>query len=131
MEKAKIDKILMPGDDPDFEKKQKNVKQGFWKKVRTSAARIPFMEDVVASYYCAMDPETPTRVRAILIAALAYFILPLDSIPDFLMGFGFTDDIAVLGAALAAIKGNITDGHRLAAQKALADEDGRSDSDKS
>ena len=89
------------------------------------------MEDVVASYYCAMDPETPTRVRAILIAALAYFILPLDSIPDFLMGFGFTDDIAVLGAALAAIKGNITDGHRLAAQKALADEDGRTDSDKS
>ena len=130
MEKAKIDEILMPDDDQDFEKKQKNVKDGFWRKVKTSAARIPFMEDVVASYYCAMDPETPMRVRGILIAALAYFILPLDTIPDFLVGFGFTDDIAVLGAALSAIKGNIKDAHRLAAKEALADEGSNSEKDK-
>ena len=32
MEKAKIDEILMPGDDPDFEKKQKSVKQGSGKR---------------------------------------------------------------------------------------------------
>ena len=63
------------------------------------------------------------RVRGILLAALAYFILPLDTIPDFLLSFGFGDDIAVLMAAFAAVGSNITDAHRVAARKALADED--------
>ncbi len=113
MKKAEIDEILVPGDEPGRESR---VKAGFCK----AANRIPFMEDVVASYYCAMDPETPARVRGILFAALAYFVLPLDTIPDFLMGFGFTDDIAVLGAAIAAIRGHLKDTHRIAAKAALS-----------
>ena len=79
------------------------------------------MDEVLAGYYCALDPNTPTRVRGILLAALAYFVLPLDSIPDFLLGFGFTDDLAVLTAALTAIRSHITDAHRAAARKALAE----------
>jgi uncharacterized membrane protein YkvA (DUF1232 family) len=61
------------------------------------------------------------RVRGILLASLAYFVLPLDTIPDFLIGFGFTDDIAVLLAAFNAVRGNITPAHREAARKAIAD----------
>jgi Uncharacterized conserved protein len=80
---------------------------------------VPFMEDVVAAYYCALDSSTPTRVRGILIAALFYFILPFDTVPDFLAVFGFTDDVAVLAAALGAVKAHITPAHRLAAKKAL------------
>ncbi|MGB7432919.1 MAG: YkvA family protein, partial [Ahrensia sp.] len=88
-----------------------------------AANRIPFLDEVVASYYCAMDPETPPRVRGILLAALAYFILPLDSLPDFIFGLGFTDDIAVLSAAFAAVRGNVTEAHRAAAKHALAEAD--------
>jgi uncharacterized membrane protein YkvA (DUF1232 family) len=80
------------------------------------------MDEVLAGYYCALDPHTPARVRAILLAALAYFVLPLDSVPDFLLGFGFTDDIAVLMAALGAVRSNITEAHRAAARKALKDD---------
>lgn len=47
------------------------------------------------------------RTWAIIAGALAYVILPLDVIPDFLPGVGWMDDIAVLGAAMAAIKGDI------------------------
>ncbi len=121
MRKVEIDEILHP-DDGDEEGREHRVKAKFWVTVRKAANRIPFMEDVVAGYYCAMDPATPTRVRAILLAALAYFVLPLDSIPDFIAGFGFTDDIAVLMAALAAIQGNLKESHRTAARDALEEE---------
>lgn len=101
---------------------EKRVRTGFWRTLRKAAARIPFVEDLVAAYYCALDPQTPTRSRAILLGALAYFVLPLDWVPDFIIGFGFTDDIAVLAAALGAIRANLKDEHYVAARKALIDE---------
>lgn len=97
------------------------VRRGFWKTAARAAGRIPFIDEVIAAYYCALDPATPSRVRAMLLAALAYFVLPLDSIPDFIAGFGFTDDIAVLGAVLATIRGNIRDEHRELARSKLAE----------
>ncbi len=96
------------------------VRKGFWKTLAKAADKVPFVEELVASYYCAMDPRTPTRVRAILLAALAYFVLPLDSIPDFIIGFGFTDDMAVLGAVIAAIRSNIQEKHTDLARSKLA-----------
>ena len=82
---------------------------------------MPFMEDVVAAYYCALDKETPLRAKGILLAALGYFVLPADAIPDFIFGLGFTDDIAVLTAAITAVRAHMKPAHRLAAQEALAD----------
>jgi uncharacterized membrane protein YkvA (DUF1232 family) len=55
-----------------------------------------------------------------LLAALAYFILPIDIVPDFFAVVGFSDDIAVLAAALRMIQGHINDGHYDAADSALA-----------
>ena len=119
MRKAKIDEILYADEAATIEEQSTRVRDKFWKKFRKTTARLPFAEDVVAAYYCALDPETPSRVRGVLLAALAYFILPLDSIPDFLMGFGLTDDIAVLTAAITAIQGNIRESHREAARRKL------------
>jgi uncharacterized membrane protein YkvA (DUF1232 family) len=56
-----------------------------------------------------------------LLAALGYFILPTDAIPDVIFGLGFTDDIAVLTAALAAVRAHMKPAHRLAAREALAE----------
>lgn len=95
------------------------VREKFWRKAKAAARHIPFMEEVVAGYYCAMDKQTPLRARGILLAALAYFILPFDTVPDMLVGIGFTDDIAVLTAAFAAVRAHITPAHRLAAREAL------------
>ncbi|MGE0501082.1 MAG: YkvA family protein [Rhizobiaceae bacterium] len=77
------------------------------------------MDEVVASYFLAMDRDTPLKARAIILGALGYFVLPTDSIPDFILGIGFTDDVAVLTAALAAIRTHMTPAHKLAARKAL------------
>jgi uncharacterized membrane protein YkvA (DUF1232 family) len=98
------------------------VKKGFWKTARRAGRMVPFMDEVVAAYYCALDQNTPTRVRMTLMAALAYFVLPFDVIPDMLVGIGFTDDIAVLMAALTAVRTHITPAHRIAAREALRDD---------
>ncbi|MEM9278237.1 MAG: YkvA family protein [Pseudomonadota bacterium] len=119
MRKAEIDEILMPGDLAEEAAREERVRSGFWMKVRKNAGRIPFMDDVVAAYYCALDPETPTKVRGTLFAALAYFVLPVDSIPDFLAGFGLTDDITVLTVALSIVSGHLKESHREAARRFL------------
>ena len=84
----------------------------FWTKLRRVLAQIPFAEDLVAGYYCALDRDTPTRVRAILFGAIAYFVLPADAVPDLFVGLGFTDDAAVLAAAIAAVSRHLQPRHR-------------------
>ena len=111
---------------PEAEREQK-VRAAFWPTFKKAASRIPFSEDLVASYYCALDPKTPNRVRMLLLAALAYFVIPFDIVPDFILGFGFGDDVAVLAAAIAAVRGSITEAHWEAARRILsAGEDGKS-----
>ncbi len=87
------------------------VRSGFWPKITKVLAKIPFAEKAIAAYYCALDPQTPARAKGILLAALAYFIMPIDIIPDFLAGLGFTDDMAVLATAISLIKTHIKDKH--------------------
>ncbi len=95
------------------------VRSRFWKTARKAIAAIPFIDEVVAAYYCALDPETPAPVRATLLAALAYFVVPFDILPDFVLGLGFTDDITVLVTAIGMVRGNIGERHRAAARAAL------------
>ncbi|HUR43091.1 MAG TPA: YkvA family protein [Aestuariivirga sp.] len=98
---------------------EESVKQGFWPKLSRVLASLPFAEEVVAAYYCAFDPATPRKAKGILLAALAYFILPFDVIPDFILGLGFTDDMAVLLTSLNVIRTHMNQGHRDKARAAL------------
>ena len=99
---------------------EKSVRAGFWRTFAKAAKQIPFAEDLAAAYYCALDPETPSRAKAVLLGALAYFVLPMDAVPDFLALVGFSDDIAVLTLAIATVRNNMTEAHRIAARKSLA-----------
>lgn len=100
-------------------KNARTVERGLWKKLLQMAGRIPFAEDAAAAYFCAVDPATPSRVKGILLAALAYFVMPTDAIPDFVAGFGFTDDAAVLAMAVSLVSTQIKPEHRRKARKAL------------
>ncbi len=95
--------------------------RAFWRKLGRVAARIPFAADLLAAYYCAFDNETPLRVKAVLLGALAYFVLPIDAIPDMLPVLGFTDDAAVLATALKLMSDHITPLHRASARDKLAE----------
>lgn len=96
-----------------------NVRQGFFPKLAKVLAHVPFAEEAVAAYYCAFDKSTPLRARGILIGALAYFILPFDVIPDFILGLGFTDDMAVLLTAFNVIRTHLKPHHRERARETL------------
>ena len=114
---------VLPDDEMSgLEDDEARGRRDFWTTVRKAAGSIPFMDELVAAYYCALDRETPTRVRASLLGALAYFVLPLDGIPDFILGLGFTDDAAVIMGVLAVMQAHITDEHRAAARRALLKE---------
>ena len=102
-----------------FNEREKKVRRDFWAKLKALGRHLPFVEDLLAAYYCALDPATPTRVRAMLLAALAYFILPFDFIPDMLPVIGFADDAALVAATIALVSSHITPVHRAAAARAL------------
>lgn len=88
-------------------------------RLKRVAKRIPFAEDILSAWLCTRDPATPRRVRLTLLAALGYFVLPTDAIPDILPLIGFSDDAAVLAAAVAAVAGSITPAHRERAKEIL------------
>lgn len=120
MKDVKFGEILGPEEETVREER---VRQRFFRTLRKAARYIPFADDVVAAYYCALDPATPHKVRAVLLAALAYFVLPVDAVPDLLAGIGFGDDATVLLATIAVVRGHITPVHREAARRALADDE--------
>ncbi len=123
MEKEKIDKVLVPVTVEKQKSREEKVRRDFWPKFRVFASQLPFAEDVAAAYFCATDSKTPLKVRGTLLAALAYFILPTDFVPDILALVGFTDDIAVLTAAFGLVSSHITDEHRKQAREVLELED--------
>jgi|HubBroStandDraft_4_1064222.scaffolds.fasta_scaffold61431_2 uncharacterized membrane protein YkvA (DUF1232 family) len=98
---------------------EQTLRQRFWRKLCTLALRLPFAEDLLAAYYCAFDRQTPAHVKAALVGAIAYFVLPADLIPDVLPVIGYTDDAAMLAAAIRLVAAHITPDHREAARRKL------------
>jgi uncharacterized membrane protein YkvA (DUF1232 family) len=98
---------------------ERRVARGFMPKLKRVVAKVPFAADLVSVWYCARDPATPTPAKALMMAALAYFVLPTDAIPDMIAGIGFTDDAAVLAAVLATLGRTLKPRHKEAAQALL------------
>jgi len=103
-----------------FQEHERRVRRDFWTALKQFAGRLPFVEDLVAAYYCALDPDTPMRVRGVLLAALAYFAVRWRYRPLTWLwrGLAFTDDAAVL-TALFGLASHIKPVHRAAAARAL------------
>ncbi|MDA1097768.1 MAG: YkvA family protein [Proteobacteria bacterium] len=97
-----------------------SVRRDFWPKIRRALGRIPFAEELIAAYYCTLDPATPAHAKAILLGALAYFIMPVDLVPDFAPLLGFTDDATVLFMAINRVRRHIRPEHLDRARAFLA-----------
>ncbi len=110
---------IVPYDPETYAEDRGRVEAGFWSKVRKTLGRVPFLEEAVAAYFCAIDRDTPLQVKAIIMGALAYFVIPTDMIPDFIVTMGFVDDAAVFYAALRMIAPHIKDHHRNKARQTL------------
>ena len=80
---------------------EKRVNANFWPKLKRVAAMVPGVSDVLALYYYMNSGKAPLKHKISILATLAYFIMPLDAVPDFIGALGYVDDVAV---ALGLIK---------------------------
>jgi uncharacterized membrane protein YkvA (DUF1232 family) len=98
---------------------ERRVDEGFWPKIRRVAAKVPFAQQALAVWFCAKDDDTPMAAKGMMLAALAYFVLPTDAVPDFIVGLGYTDDAAVFMALLSVLGKNLKPRHHEAAKRVV------------
>ena len=92
-----------------------------WDKVKRYGASLgqSTLGIVFTLYHCLQDPDTPAWARTTIVAALGYFILPADLVPDIIPGAGFADDAAALASALAITAAHVKTEHRERAQRQI------------
>ena len=121
--KVGIDPGKYVGHDPSVA--EAKARAGFQAKAKHHLKKIPMAREAVALYFCLLDPATPLWVKGIVGAALAYFVLPLDAIPDLLPFIGLSDDASLLAAAYASASAFVTLEHREKARAWIEREDRR------
>lgn len=98
---------------------ERDLRRDFWRKLKREAANIPYVENLLVAHYCAFDRHTPLYVKAVLIGAIAYFIVPNHLVPKNLPLIGYADDAAVIGAAIKIVALHVKPEHREAARRTL------------
>lgn len=85
--------------------------QGFWDKLKNFAVKAgsEVVEKALCLYYAAQQPSTPAWAKTVIYGALAYFILPIDAIPDFIPIAGYTDDLGALATAIVTVSMYVTE----------------------
>ncbi|MES2264837.1 MAG: YkvA family protein [Pseudomonadota bacterium] len=93
----------------------------FWGKLKNFALQAgrEVVEKALWLYYAAQRPETPLWAKTIIYGALAYFISPVDAIPDITPIVGYADDLGALAAAIATVSTYINDEVKELAKKKL------------
>jgi len=87
------------------------TEESFWDKLGKHAilAGPKLVRDALVLYYTWKKPATPNRIKAAIMGALAYFVMPLDAIPDTILGIGYLDDLGVLAWAYDTVSNHIDD----------------------
>ncbi|WP_087718571.1 YkvA family protein [Salinicola salarius] len=94
----------------------------FWRKLTRFGKRAgrEVALKALQLYFVLKRPDVPLWAKSTIIGALGYFISPLDAIPDFVAGVGYTDDASVLAAALVAVSIYIDEDIKRQAESVLA-----------
>lgn len=95
------------------------VESGLWSKLRAKVGQVSYVEDVLTAYYCAIDSQTPVQVKAMLLGALAYFVMPARGLPGLLSRMGGVNGSAVLATALTRVNEHVQPRHREQARHAM------------
>jgi uncharacterized membrane protein YkvA (DUF1232 family) len=76
------------------------VEENLWGKLQRTGKKISFARDILALYNYMKDPLVSWHRKAVVVAALIYFIVPIDAIPDLSPLIGYMDDLGVIAALL-------------------------------
>lgn len=78
---------------------------------------------LIRSYVSGDYRDISLESLALIIASIAYFVMPFDAVPDFIMAMGFADDAVLIGWTLRAVADDLA--------RFIAWEDGLSDAEPS
>ncbi len=95
-------------NEADIIEKIEYVEDNLWTKLEKTGKRISFAKDILALYGYMKDPLVKWYRKAIVVAALIYFIVPIDTIPDLTPFFGYMDDLGVITALLKYLGSELT-----------------------
>jgi len=84
----------------DTSEKIEFVENNLWTKLESVGRKISFAKDILALVNYMRDSYVSWHRKAIVVAALIYFISPIDTIPDLTPLFGYLDDLGVITALL-------------------------------
>ncbi len=84
----------------EYKPKAEYVEENLWYKLEKVGKKISFAKDIMALFSYLQDSFVSWHRKAIVIAALIYFISPIDTIPDVAPLFGYLDDLGVITALL-------------------------------
>lgn len=127
IEESKVEELKIEADNMEEETIQQHERhfseQGLWNKVQkfSKKAGSTVIYAVLILYFTLQKPEVPFRVKATIVGALGYFILPIDLITDVAIGVGYVDDLGVLVGALIQVAMYIDEDIKKQAKEKLTD----------
>ena len=107
--------------DMNLKKYEKEYSESeLWEKIGEVAkmAGLRVIYYVLLLYYSLQSDTVSLKEKALIIGALGYFILPVDLVPDFIIGLGYGDDAAALVAVVKMLE-NLNDDIKAQAKNKL------------
>ena len=93
-------RVKEQSSEEEVQKKIEFVDDNLWTKLEKTGKKISFAKDILALYRYMKDPFVKWYRKALVVAGLVYFIVPIDAMPDLIPLFGYLDDLGVITALL-------------------------------
>jgi uncharacterized membrane protein YkvA (DUF1232 family) len=93
-------RVKEQSSEGEVQKKIEFVDDNLWTKLEKTGKKISFAKDILALYRYMKDPFVKWYRKAVVVAGLVYFIVPIDAMPDLIPFFGYLDDLGVITALL-------------------------------
>ncbi|MCC8083386.1 MAG: DUF1232 domain-containing protein [Clostridium sp.] len=75
--------------------------------VGNKLANVPVLISLIRSYMRKEYDKVPYASLISIVAALLYFVLPIDLIPDFVPGVGYIDDVLILTTVCVMVQDDV------------------------
>lgn len=120
------DEVLLALPSPETieaQYSQAYAEDSFWNKCKRYASHIGRggLRNALILYYALRSNNLDFRHKAAVIGALGYLISLIDAVPDLTPIIGYTDDLAILSAAVMAIADVIDDDVKQRAEEKLVE----------
>lgn len=90
---------------------KKYSESSFWQKIKKVAKKLggEVIYKSLLLYYAAERKDLPLWTKTTILGALGYLITLIDFIPDLTPFLGYSDDLAIISAALVTIMAYVDD----------------------